>query len=98
MARSRVMLLIGLSGVGKTTACQRTVELAQAGGLRVAGVFSLPVYQGQTKIAITLREIVMGQERILAHANHAGEGPRVGVWTFDPASVAWGQQMLLSFD
>jgi len=91
-----VVLLVAPSGLGKTTACLRTVELAQARGLRVAGVLSPPVYQGQVKTAIALRDVVTRQERILAHANHAGEGPRVGVWTFDPASVAWGQQVLAS--
>jgi nucleoside-triphosphatase THEP1 len=96
MTRSRVMLLIASSGVGKTTACLRAVELAQASGLRVAGVLSLSVYQEQTKTAITLRDIAGEQERILARAHHVGEGPRVGVWTFDPASVVWGQQMLAS--
>ena len=96
MTRSLVTLLIASSGVGKTTACLRAVELAQARGLRVAGVLSLPVYQGQAKTAIALRDIVGEQERILARGDHAGEGPRVGIWTFDPASVAWGQQVLAS--
>jgi len=91
-----VLLLVAPSGLGKTTACLRAVELALARGLRVAGVLSLPVYQGQVKTAIALRDIVTGQERILARANHAGDGPRVGVWMFDPASVVWGQQVLAS--
>ena len=96
MKRSLAMLLIASSGMGKTTACLRAVELAQARKLKVAGVLSRPVYQGQVKTAIALRDISTGQARILARANHAGEGPRVGVWTFDSASVAWGQQVLAS--
>lgn len=91
-----VLVLVAPSGLGKTTACLRAVELTQARGLRVAGVLSLPVYQDGGKTAIVLRDIVTGQERILARANHAGEGPRVGIWTFDSASVAWGQQVLAS--
>lgn len=96
MKRSLAMLLIASSGMGKTTACLRAVELAQARKLKVAGVLSRPVYQGQVKTAIALRDISTGQARILARANHAGEGPRVGVWTFDPASIVWGQQVLAS--
>ena len=94
--RRSVVLLIAPPGLGKTTACLRAVELAQARGLRVAGVLSLPVYQGQAKTAIALRDIVGEQERILARGDHAGEGPRVGIWTFDPASIVWGQQVLAS--
>jgi len=92
-----VLLLVAPSGLGKTTACLRAVELAPARGLRVSGVLSLPVYQDGVKTAIALRDIATGQERILARANHAGEGPRVGIWTFDPASIVWGQQILTSF-
>lgn len=91
-----VLLLVAPSGLGKTTVCQRTVALAQARGLRVAGVLSLPVYQGPAKTAIVLRDIGTGQERILARANQTGGGPRVGIWTFAPESVAWGQQVLES--
>jgi len=91
-----VLLLVAPSGLGKTTACLRAVELAQARGLRAAGVLSPPVYQDGVKTAIALRDIITGRERILARANHAGEGPRVGIWTFDPAGVAWGQQVLAS--
>jgi nucleoside-triphosphatase THEP1 len=95
MTGSQVMLLIASSGMGKTTACRRAVELSRARGLSVAGVLSLPVYQGQTKTAIMLGDIASEQERILARAHHV-EGPRVGVWTFDPAGVVWGQQVLAS--
>ena len=96
MTGSRAMLLIASSGLGKTTACRRAVEQAQARGLRASGVLSLPVYQDGVKTAIALRDIAGEQERILARAHHDGEGPRVGVWTFDPASVVWGQQVLAS--
>ncbi len=92
----QVVLLTAPSGLGKTTACLRAVELAQARGVRVAGVLSLPVFRGGVKTAITLRDVGTGRERTLAHANAASNGPRVGIWTLDPASVAWGQQVLAS--
>lgn len=77
-------------------ACQRAVELARSRGLRVGGLLSLPVYRDGVKVAITLRDVGAGRERVLAHAHQAGDGPRIGVWTFDPASVAWGQKVLAS--
>lgn len=92
----QVLLLTAPSGQGKTTACQRVVELARSHGLRVGGLLSLPVVQDSAKTAITLRDVGTGRERVLAHAHQASDGPRVGVWTFDPASLAWGQRVLAS--
>jgi nucleoside-triphosphatase THEP1 len=96
MRPPKVVLLTAPSGLGKTTACRRTVELAQARGLRAAGLLSLPVYQDGVKTAIMLHDISTGQAHVLARANQAGDGPRVGIWTFDPLVVAWGQRVLAS--
>ncbi len=63
-----IRLLVAPSGLGKTTACMRAVEMALARGWRVAGVLSLPVWQAGVKTAIRLREIPFGPERILARA------------------------------
>jgi len=90
----QVLLLTAPSGLGKTTACLRAVELAQARGLRVGGLLSLPVIQAGVKTAITLRDIRTGRERVLARENQDGNGLQVGIWTFDPKSLAWGQQVL----
>jgi len=91
----QVLLLTAPSGGGKTTICLRTIELAQARGLCVAGILSPPVEQNGVKTAIKLRDLSTGQERILARRGGEGE-PRVGCWTFDPAAVAWGQKVLAS--
>ena len=92
----QVLLLMAPSGRGKTTACQRAVELARSRGLRVGGLLSPPVVHDGVKTAITLRDVGTGRERVLARAHQAGDGPRVGDWTFDPASVTWGNQVLAS--
>ncbi len=89
-----LVLLVGPSGIGKTTTCLRVVELATAYGLRVSGVLSLPVYKDQIKAAISLRDISTGKERILARIVESGENPDIGIWKFDGASLAWGQEVL----
>lgn len=91
-----LLLLVAPSGQGKTTACLRPIELARANNLRVSGLLSLPVYQGQEKVAISLRDIAKGQERLLARKCPPGEKPEVGVWKFDTESLAWGQEVLAS--
>lgn len=89
-----LVLLLAPSGSGKTTACQRAVELARAEGLRVAGVVSPPVYHREEKVAILLHDVSTGEQRRLAR--RAGEGDRatVGKWVFDDEVVAWGNRRL----
>jgi nucleoside-triphosphatase THEP1 len=89
-----LMLLVAPSGVGKTTACLKTAELAQNNGLRVAGILSVPIYQDGVKVGIALRDLATGQERLLARAHQPGAGLQVGIWKFDPQNLAWGQQVL----
>lgn len=91
-----VILLVADSGLGKTTACRRVVDLARANGLRAAGLLSLPVYEGQARIAISLHDVATGQERILARANGSGDGSRVGIWMFEPDVLGWGRNILAS--
>lgn len=89
-----ILLLVGPSGVGKTTACQRIVELARSHGLSVAGILSLPVYDGQVKSAINLHDITSGRERTLARVASSGIEPDVGVWSFETEAIMWGQELL----
>jgi nucleoside-triphosphatase len=89
-----VILLVAPSGLGKTTACRRVIELARANGLSVAGLLSLPVFEGEVKTAINLHSIATSQERLLARANWPGDGPQVGIWTFEPEVLGWGRNIL----
>ncbi len=91
-----IVVLIAPSSAGKTTACGRTAELAQRRGWEVAGVLAPPIYNGQNKVAIALRNLRTGQEHILARVHPAGPGPQTGQWWFDPATIAWGQHLLAS--
>ena len=92
----KVILLVAPSGQGKTTICRRAVEQTRASGLRVAGLLSLPVYEGQQKTAIWLHNLADGQERLLARADAPGQGPRLGSWGFVQDTLDWGQGILTS--
>lgn len=90
----KILLLVAASGAGKTTACQKLVELAKAHGLNVTGVLSIPVYDGQVKSAINLRDVTSGRERTLARLAPPGIEPEVGIWSFEPEVILWGQALL----
>ena len=89
-----IVLLSAVSGVGKTTACQRIIMLARGKGLRVAGLLSLPMYRKGEKVGIRLHNISNGEEYLLARAISEGEDADVGMWKFDPVVVSWGQEIL----
>jgi nucleoside-triphosphatase THEP1 len=88
-----LLLLVGPSGAGKTTACQRIIELARSHGLVVSGVLSLPVYEGKEKSAIILRDITSNEERTLARVALVGIESDVGVWSFEPEAILWRQEL-----
>jgi len=92
-----IILLTGERGIGKTTVCQRVVELVTAGGGRVAGILTpvCPNTAGE-KVAIDLVDLYTGQRRVLARADGAEKlvGPRWGRWQFDAAALSWGNAVL----
>ncbi|HSF80293.1 MAG TPA: nucleoside-triphosphatase [Anaerolineales bacterium] len=90
----RILLLVGPSGVGKTTTCLRIIALAREHDLRVAGVLSLPIYDSQVKSAINLHEIISSRERTLARIAPSGIEADIGIWSFDPNTILWGQELL----
>ncbi len=49
MDTSRVLIISGEQGCGKTTLCTRAAELARAQGLAVAGVLTHPRFAGGRK-------------------------------------------------
>jgi nucleoside-triphosphatase len=91
---SRVVLVTGERGVGKTHLCQQVVEQAGKTGYRCAGVLSRAVFDGEEKAAITLVDVATGAERILAVADDKPGELRWGRYRFVPSTLEWGSQLL----
>lgn len=103
-----LLLLVGGSGAGKTTWCRNLVRIAQSRGLRVGGLLSPAVFQGDHKTAIDLLDIQSGERRLLAirrqfaarrplqEAAAAPENgrPATGEWLFHPQVLTWGKNLL----
>ncbi|WP_322806646.1 nucleoside-triphosphatase [Thermanaerothrix sp.] len=89
---SRLWILTGSIGVGKTAICQRLVAEAQGRGWDVAGIFSPGVYQGGQKVAIDAVDVRSNERRRLAW-RVTGENSAVihtQEWRFDPETLCWG--------
>ena len=85
-----VTLLIGDIGSGKTTLCLRLARAAQAQGLRVAGILTLPGPSGKEELwALDLES---GERRPLAGRALRPGTERRGRYHFDEATFDWAMQ------
>ncbi|MGB9300103.1 MAG: nucleoside-triphosphatase [Anaerolineae bacterium] len=91
---TRVVVLTGERGVGKTHLCQAVVEQAGKIGFRCAGVLSRAVFDGEEKAAITLVDVATSAERTLAVADDTPGELRWGRYRFVPSTLAWGSDLL----
>jgi len=90
-----VMLLTGQPGVGKTTVCQRLVEIASRQGYRLAGVLTPALFdQSGAKAGFEVVDVGSGERRVLARADSDLGGPRIGRYSFDLPSLIWACDLL----
>ncbi len=100
--RPALLLLTGARGVGKSTVCARTVELARDQGLVCGGIITLrgdagtnaPMATGDTRYVLDIRT---GVRRLLTLPVTAPSSTSVlqGRFRFDADTLAWGRNVLL---
>lgn len=90
-----LMLLAGQRGVGKTTVCQRIVEIASRQGYRLAGVLTPALFdQSGAKVGFEAADAGSGERRVLARSDSDLGGPRIGRYSFDLTSLGWACDLL----
>jgi len=109
--RPALLLLTGARGVGKSTVCRRTVELAQEQGLVCGGIITLrggeemstPVVMLTDDIRYVL-DVRTGERRLLTLPPTSPTGASTpfspvpvlqGRFRFDAHTLAWGRNVLL---
>ena len=76
MAMTRVLILTGAPGVGKTTVLTKTVDALKAKGVSVGGMISREVREDDVRVGFEILDLTSGKHGWLAHIN--GQGPQVG--------------------
>jgi nucleoside-triphosphatase len=76
MATTRVLILTGAPGVGKTTVLTKTVDALKAKGINVGGMISREVRENNLRVGFEILDLANGKHGWLAHIN--GLGPQVG--------------------
>ncbi len=91
----QLILVTGLSGVGKTTWCTRLIELARNTGRTVSGLLSPSVFNNGRKVGIEVVDLGTGDHRRLADLRvDDSASVRTPRWAFDPQSLEWANQVL----
>lgn len=92
----RIILLSAERGTGKSTACLRLLDLAQAAGLTAGGIVAPAVYDADgVKIGIDVVDVAGSERRALAVVERDAARATVGQYRFDPQAEAWALGVLL---
>ncbi len=96
---SRLWLLTGSQGTGKTSFCRLAAARARLAGWQVSGLLSPAVFSAEKKTGILAEDLRSGESRSLALRSRPGTQPAhfnlpLGEWIFDPAALAWGNQII----
>ena len=89
-----IAILSGPRGSGKTTTCQRLIDLACQRGLDCAGILSPARFEGTRKVGIDLLDVRSGQSRPLAEADSQPGELRTMAYRFDLEAIQWGVKLL----
>ncbi len=77
MSMSRVLILTGAPGVGKTTVLTKTVDALRTKGVSVGGMVTREVRENNVRVGFEILDLTNNQHGWLAHVNGQG-GPQVG--------------------
>jgi nucleoside-triphosphatase THEP1 len=92
---TKLTLITGPSGSGKSAWCARYIDQARTDGLEVGGVLSRPVFAGERKVGIDLLDLQTGEGRRLANLRTPeSKGLMTKRWQFDSHTLTWANMVL----
>jgi nucleoside-triphosphatase THEP1 len=85
-----VIIVTGTTGIGKTTVCQKVIEIALSRGYSCGGVITCKTQNGD----IIIEDIQAGEKKILASTSNIYYGPHTGKYYFNPEGIGFGIQAI----
>lgn len=85
-----LMIVTGAVGVGKTTVCQKTVDMARSRGFSVGGILTFKA----SDEGIVIEDVQTGQTMRLASTQQVYTGPHTGRYYFNPEGIAFGNRAI----
>jgi nucleoside-triphosphatase len=81
-----LVVITGAIGVGKTTICQKVIDITRSQGYGCAGMITCKAPDG----GIIIEDVKTGQRMTLASLNSIYDGPQVGKYFFNPEGIEFG--------
>lgn len=92
---SRLLMLTGQLGAGKTTFCRSLASHTRLQGWDVAGLLSPAIFDGKIKTGILVEDIRTGEMHSLASSSPCPSFDLpIGDWHFARSSMAWCNKIL----
>lgn len=89
------ILLTGLQGAGKTTACWKALPGLRAAGVKIAGFISPPLLDATgTKTGIQMVDLATGQRHTFAKIVAQGDPADIGIYKLAEDAVTWARGVL----
>jgi nucleoside-triphosphatase THEP1 len=92
--RSKVYLLTGEQGAGKTTYLANAIPRMRAKGLTVGGILAHVLYADSKRIGYDVENVLTGERLPLCRTDRVGSGQIIGPFAFLEAGLALGEQAL----
>ncbi len=97
--KPRLLLITGPRGAGKTLWCMDLVERSHTRGLRLRGLVSPSIFEGDQKTGISLKDLETGEQRRLAYRKGAEDGDiQTQDWQMVAETMEWGNSILEHID
>lgn len=81
-----VIIITGTIGTGKTTVCEKVIELVRSSGYSCGGILT---HKAAHECLIAL-DIQTGERAILASTDNTFDGPRTPRYSFNPEAIKFG--------
>ncbi len=85
-----IFIITGDIGVGKTTVCQKFIDLARSHRYQCAGVITYKRADGD----IIIEDVQTGETREFASMQQIYTGPRTAKYYFNPEAIAFGKKAI----
>lgn len=85
-----IIVVTGDIGIGKTTVCQRVIEIVRSEGYGCGGILT---HKASDK-SIVIEDIETGEKETLASIDNLNHGPRTGKYTFSSKGIEFGIQAI----
>jgi len=84
------IIVTGRVGAGKTTVCEKVVELAGSRGYSCGGILT-PKAPDK---GIIIVDVQTGESKVLASINNIYQGPHTGRYFFNPEAIEFGNKAI----